>query len=317
MNILLVNLGRHVAVYQQIMNSHASIEAVHIAENDITAASCVMNTSGENIAIAKARDPLFVDDLLSICKEKNIDYLFSFIDYGLPALAKNRHRFTELGTSVVISSYETVILCEDKYEFWRYLKKNSVQAVPTFLNTDIIDSYPLPYFVKPRYGNTSFGTAVVNTIEALKDYLCREDYIVQPFLNDNDYGVDLVVKNGQIYDVFMREKLTSRAGTTDTAVSIWDDKIFKLLEDLVKVFDFEGLIDMDVLKKGDEYFINEINPRFGGVYPSAIACGKDFFKRYLNDDKNGNFQDYELHLKTVKYEKTIVTKNMARVNNKE
>ncbi len=84
------------------------------------------------------------------------------------------------------------------------------------------------------------------------------------------------------------------------------------MEALVEVFDFEGLIDMDILKKGDEFFINEVNPRFGGVYPSAIACGKDFFRRYLNDDKNGNFQDYELHLKTVKYENTIIANRTSQ-----
>ena len=306
MNILLVNSGRNVTAYQQIINSHNEIESVHIAENNITAPSCVINTTGDNIKISKALDTEFIGNLLEICKEKRIDYLFSFIDYGLPELAENRHEFEALGTYVVISSYETVIKCEDKFAFSRYLKKNHISAVPTFLDNKIQDIYPLPYFAKPRYGNTSIGAKVINKKDEIEYYLMKEDYIIQPYLNGKIYGVDLLVKNGQIYDVFMRETLTSRAGTTDTSKSLWDDKILKLIESLAKIFDFDGFIDIDILTKEDECFISEINPRFGGAYTHAIACGKNFFKRYLNNLKNKNFVDYKLNLKTIKYEKTII-----------
>ena len=67
MNILLVNLGRHTAYYDQLVNCDLSIENLYMAENDENAATCVLNTVGENIKISKALSESFIDDLLRIC----------------------------------------------------------------------------------------------------------------------------------------------------------------------------------------------------------------------------------------------------------
>lgn len=305
----MVNPGRHVSLYEQLANSDIGVNNICIAENNLNAATCVLNSRGSNIEIPKASENNFINTLLSICEREKINYLFSFFDNDLPLLAKDRHRFEELGTKVVLSSYETVVMCEDKYALFKHLEMNQINGVPTSLDDSILNFYGFPYFTKPRYGHASISANVVNTMEDLRYYLDKGDYIIQPFMKDREFGIDLLIKHKEIYDVFMKEKFAMRAGTTDKAMSVWKDGIFRLIEKLVKVLDLDGPIDIDILENDDNYFINEVNPKFGGGYPAAIVCGKNFFLRYLKDLKNSNFRDYKEHIKTVRYEKTIIADN--------
>ena len=33
------------------------------------------------------------------------------------------------------------------------------------------------------------------------------------------------------------------------------------------------MIDIDLFRCGSEYYVSEVNPRFGGGYPHAYECG--------------------------------------------
>lgn len=305
MNILLVNIGRHVSLYSQLKDDCPGVEEIYIAENDMDAPACIMNKRGNNIKISKALDEGFIEDILEICGRKKIVYLFSFIDYGLTKLAASAEAFKKSGTKAVVSPAETIRICEDKYEFYRRLSSSGIPAVPTYLDERIEKEHRYPYFAKPRSGNSSDGVAVVRNRKDLDYYLGKGGYIVQPFMRDKEYGIDLLMKSGRIYDVFMKEKIAMRSGTTDKAVSFWDDGLFAVVEGLTRILDLEGPIDIDVLEKGGRFYVNEINPRFGGGYSSAIVCGKNFFRRYISDQPNLAPADYPLNTKTVRYEKTI------------
>ncbi len=305
MKILLVNPGRHICFSEQIASSDIGADKIYIAENNVESSSCVHNKSGENIKISPALDDGFIPDLLKLCADRHIDFLFSFIDYGLDKLASNAPEFKKIGTDVVVSSLETVRLCEDKYEFCKFLNKSGLSAVPTFIDGSIMSKYSLPYFAKPRYGNSSQGAVAIENSFDLEYYLNKKDYIVQPFVKEREFGIDMLVKGKQIYDIFMKEKLKLRAGTTDVAISAWDKEILRQMEQLVSMFEFNGPIDVDILKKGDRYYINEVNPRFGGGYASAALLGKNFFARYIKERKNDRFLDYQTGVKTVRHEVTL------------
>lgn len=64
-----------------------------------------------------------------------------------------------------------------------------------------------------------------------------------------------------------------RAGETDKSVSVKDGQLFGLIKDFVETIGFCGIIDIDIFKVNGKYYISEVNPRFGGGYPHAYACG--------------------------------------------
>ena len=49
------------------------------------------------------------------------------------------------------------------------------------------------------------------------------------------------------------------------------------------MLELNGPCDMDFFIKNGEYYLSEINPRFGGAYLHAYGAGVDFIKLILNN----------------------------------
>ena len=82
---------------------------------------------------------------------------------------------------------------------------------------------------------------------------------------------------------FIKKKIKMRAGETDKAVSFKDPELFRLIEKFVLEAGYRGQIDIDIFEINGEYYISEVNPRFGGGYPHAYECGVDHMKLILNN----------------------------------
>ena len=89
-----------------------------------------------------------------------------------------------------------------------------------------------------------------------------------------------------------------RAGETDKSVSFKDEKLFELIKKFVNESGWRGQIDIDIFEINGEYYISEVNPRFGGGYPHAYECGADHMKLIVNNlngivnsDVIGNYKE--------------------------
>ena len=60
-------------------------------------------------------EPNYLDYMLNICKENQINMLFSLHDLEAPMLAKNKELFEKIGTTVLVSSEDIINTCIDKY----------------------------------------------------------------------------------------------------------------------------------------------------------------------------------------------------------
>lgn len=89
--------------------------------------------------------------------------------------------------------------------------------------------------------------------------------------------------SGEAVSTFLKKKILMRAGETDKAVSFKDDKLFSLIDQFVKEIGFKGQIDIDIFEIDGEYYISEVNPRFGGGYPHAYECDCDHMTLILNN----------------------------------
>ena len=84
-----------------------------------------------------------------------------------------------------------------------------------------------------------------------------------------------------------------RAGETDKAVSFKDEKLFELIRKFVSEAGYRGQIDIDIFDIDGEYYISEVNPRFGGGYPHAYESGCDHMK-LITDNLEGNSNKPEI-----------------------
>jgi carbamoyl-phosphate synthase large subunit len=145
-----------------------------------------------------------------------------------------------------------------------------------------------PVFVKPARGSASISINKAcdkETVELLMNH--EEGLMIQEFLNGQEIGADVYIDmiSGEVVSIFTKKKIKMRAGETDKAVSFKDEKLFDLIERFVKEAGFRGQIDIDIFDIGGEYYISEVNPRFGGGYPHAYEAGCDHMKLILNNLK--------------------------------
>jgi len=234
----------------------------------------------------------YIDDLLSICKKNNIKAILSLVDPELNILAEHRQDFMNIGTTPIVSDYETVEMCFNKFAMYKFLYQNGIRTPRSYINkkefladveSGIID---YPVFVKPIRGSASVNVGKAST-EAEFDFLFGrcDNMMVQEYLDGVEYGADVYIDliSNEVVSIFTKHKLKMRAGETDKAVSYKDEKLFKLIKALVKKTGLKGIVDMDIFKVDDEYYIGEINPRFGGGYPLAIECGMNAPRMIINN----------------------------------
>ena len=113
-------------------------------------------------------------------------------------------------------------------------------------------------------------------LKALFQY-SEEPLLIQEFCNGREFGIDVYVDlvSGEVVDVFMKEKLRMRAGETEKSVTSNDPELKEFIGRVASTLKLSGPIDMDVFKKDGTFYLSEINPRFGGGFPHAYACGVD------------------------------------------
>lgn len=138
--------------------------------------------------------------------------------------------------------------------------------------------------------------------------------MIQQFANGIEYGADVYIDiiSGEPVAIFTKEKIKMRAGETDKSVSMKDDKLFELIKMLVRKTRLEGIIDIDIFKINDEYYISEVNPRFGGGYPHAYECGVNIPRMIINNiNRNVNkdvIGQYNENIYMMKYSEVKVIK---------
>lgn len=233
----------------------------------------------------------YIDTLLTICKKEKIDCIFALIDPELSLIAKNKNKFLEIGVKPLISNYNAVELAFNKYEMYKYLTGKNIKTPKTYISkeefyNDLKKSIlTFPVFVKPITGSASINISKVNSIEEIELlFSLYDDLIIQEYMDGQEIGADVYIDpiSKKVVSIFAKEKIKMRAGETDKSRSFKDDKLFNIITTVVEEIGYEYMIDMDIFKINDEYYISEINPRFGGGYPHAYESGVNFPKLIIN-----------------------------------
>lgn len=292
MNILVLSAGTRNKIVQYL-KKELDGEGKVIATDCSELAPALYDADNYYI-VPRITDENYISIILDICKKENINTLISLIDPELSLIAKNIELFKELGVNPIISDYDKVEMCFDKYKMYEFLKKNDFKTPKTYINKEEFyndlenNEINFPVFVKPVRGSASININKINNKEELEVIWKQADnLIIQEFMTGQEYGVDVYIDmiSNEPVSIFIKKKIKMRAGETDKSVSIKDDRLFDLIDDFVRKAGFKGIIDIDVFEINGEYYVSEVNPRFGGGYPHAYECGVNVPKMIINNVK--------------------------------
>jgi carbamoyl-phosphate synthase large subunit len=289
-NILILSCGTRNKIIQYFKKALEGVGIVIASDNSSLAPA--LYDADKYFLVPRITEDGYIGILLDICEKEQVSGVLSLIDPELSLLALHNEEFEAIGTTIIGSSYE---LCErslDKNEMFHWLSQHNFNCAKSY--TDKTAFYKdldageigFPVFVKPIRGSASIAISKVskkNTIEVLFEN--SSELMIQEYLNGTEIGADVYIDmlTGEVVSIFTKKKIVMRAGETDKAVSFKDARLFSLIEAFVLESGYRGQIDIDLFDINGEYFISEVNPRFGGGFPHAYECGCDHMKMIVNN----------------------------------
>lgn len=264
--------------------------------------------------VPRIDDKDYLNCILDICIKEKINGLISLIDPELSLISENIVKFKEIGVTPIISEHKNVEMCFNKYKMYQFLVENGIRTAKTYIDKNEFykdlekENMKFPVFVKPIEGSASININKVYNKDELELLWKKENnLLIQQFMDGEEFGADVYIDmiSNEISAIFTKKKIKMRAGETDKSVSIKDEKLFSIIKGFVKKAEFKGIIDIDIFKVNGEYYISEVNPRFGGGYPHAYESKVNIPKMIINnlEGKINNEQigDYEEDIYMMKY----------------
>lgn len=317
MNILILSAGTRNKVVEYFVRTLDG--KGNVVATDMSELAPAIYEADKYYIVPRMTDDGYLDVILDICKKEKIDGVLSLIDPELSLLAKNKGKFDAVGTTVIGSSYELCEMSLDKYEMYEWLKDHNYKCAKSYMDkeefyTDVeAGRANYPVFVKPARGSASIAISKVYDKETVDLLFAHDDgLMIQEYLDGQEIGADVYIDmiSGEIVSIFTKKKIKMRAGETDKAVSFKDDKLIDLIRKFVSEAGYRGQIDIDIFDIDGEYYISEVNPRFGGGYPHAHESGCNHMKLIINnlEGKVNEIQigDYKLGVYMMKYNELCI-----------
>lgn len=305
MNILFTCAGRRTYLLKYFKEQLGENGKIIGADMQLTAPA--LSVADVRVMVPAVYDERYIEALHQICEMHHVDVLISLNDLELPILAKNKCSFENIGVNVIVSSPEVIDICFDKLMTAEFVTSIGLRSPKTYANLEsameALSSGELkfPLVIKPRWGSASIGIEFVDNIEDLKivyELIRRktlkgilgeisqsdENFIlIQERIIGKEYGLDVINDlDGNNVAVAVKQKLAMRAGETDKATTIDNPKLHHIGQVLGSRLGHIGNLDCDVLEMGGEYYVLEMNPRFGGGFPFSYEAGVNLPKAIIN-----------------------------------
>jgi carbamoyl-phosphate synthase large subunit len=138
-----------------------------------------------------------------------------------------------------------------------------------------------PAIAKYRFGYGSRGIYKLMSDQDFTQFMTRpdaKDHIVQAVIDGPEYTVDAYVdRKGHLVDALIRQRLHVEGGIVVDSITRKRPKIAQAVREIVANTEagWFGPLTIQFMEKGDDPYLIEINPRFGGGATHALGCGLD------------------------------------------
>lgn len=319
-NILFCSVGRRARLlmdFRKSMNGCGRIVAT-----DMSPVAPALFFADDRYLVPSIVSPGYFNRIIEICRYSKVKAITTLIDPEIEVLADHREELLTMGILPLCPAAWTAHLCFNKYEMFRHLQSKGVRTVLTYDNLEsfreAIDKSEIafPVFMKPISGSGSIGIGKCDTMEEVEEKWNdgKFTYIIQELMTGGDCDADVYVDSisHRPVAIFSKKKIESRIGGASKTISYKDPKLFTFVEEVCSVLELSGPCDMDFFIKDGEYYLSEVNPRFGGAYLHAYGAGVDFIKLILNNiDGKENpsiIGQYDEDIIMMMYDDVVITR---------
>jgi carbamoyl-phosphate synthase large subunit len=278
-------------------NKAEARERWNIIASDADPFSWGLYIADQAVILPFANHPQYMDSLLRVIEEYNIDAVIPGSEPEVNVLSQRRH---EVPVPVICNQAELMPLMMDKFAAAAKLRELGLPVIPTYPASDwrnAIAEFGFPLVVKPTVGTGgSRGLNFVVNEEEMLQLLPQlpesGKYCVQPYVGtgDDEYTVGVLTDSrGKMVDsIVMRRKLLGLSllhnrnyeGKTYALSSgysqgffIRDTQIQEFCENLALKLGSTGPLNIQLRKSGNDIYAFEIHPRFSGTTTMRADVG--------------------------------------------
>ena len=179
--------------------------------------------------------------------DNDVKLIVPTVDEELPFFASANSYFARQGIQVMISSEDSIYLCRDKTEFYRFCRRHSFPAALT-LQEDRI--------AKPRFGKGSKGIVRLDNTYILQNYIPWPEYSIDYFGN----------LSGKCISAIPRKRLSIVNGEAKAGEICLDNKLTDFAKNVGEDLFLVGHNTIQCFYDGTDIILNEVNCRFGGGF---------------------------------------------------
>ena len=256
--------------------------------------------------VPAAADPSYTDRLYEICVQEKVDIIMPIMSAELPGLVADKERFAQIGTIVSVSNLESVMIANNKYRLYQFMKDHGM-SMPRFTRIDKADDleaafryvgYPeSPVCVKATELSGSRGIRIVDPSKSRFDILFSEkpnslyityeeldtilhekeeipELLVMEALPGAEFSIDLVADHGKILYMAARQSNSIVASIPMEATLFHDEEAYRIAERVVELLRLDGNADLDFkYDRNGRPVLMEMNPRLAATMEIFMQGG--------------------------------------------
>ncbi len=247
----------------------------------------------EYIVLPKINDPNLWEFTLHELQKRKVKFVIPTFDETLLEWAKRKSDLAKIGIHVLISDFETLEICQDKWNTYQFFKTNHIPTPATSLEY----IYPL---VKPRNGRGGSGI-FINPVNPN-----MENCISQELLVGQEYTIDILCNHlhEPVY-IIPRTRINVKDGKSIQAQTINHDQIDHYVREICSKIKFTGPINIQCFEQANgEIKFTEINPRIAGGMALGFQASENWIQLMVNQIFNHEMiipKEINFGLKMMRY----------------
>lgn len=207
--------------------------------------------------------------------DNNIDIVIPSFDETLYEWAIKKEYFKSKGIDVIISSYSSIKICQDKWLTYNFFRKHNIPTPKSSLKN-------IYKVLKPKIGRGSKGIIYQKTKVRP---LISKDYFSQEFISGKEYTVDIFcnIEHIPVY-IIPRNRIEIIDGKSVVSMTENVSQCYEIIKKICRSLKFIGPINIQFIidKNGEIYFL-EINPRIAGGMSLGFKASENWINLIISN----------------------------------